>query len=124
MLTWTVREIIFYRTKKGDCPVETFLDSLNAKQAQKVVWVLTLIETTAMVPKQYLKKLTGTDDIWEVRIEFGSDTFRLLGFMDKGDLVILTNGFAKKSQKTPLTEIAIAEQRKNDHLSRGKNERP
>lgn len=120
MLTCIVREIIFYKTNKGECPVEIFLDTLNAKQAQKVVWVLALIETTAMVPKQYLKKLVGTDDIWEVRVEFGNDTFRLLGFMDKGDLVILTNGFAKKSQKTPSAEIEIAEQRKKDHLNRGK----
>lgn len=73
-----------------------------------------------MVPKQYFKKLDGTDDIWEVRTEFGSDTFRLLGFFDMGSLVILTNGFAKKTQKTPPNEIALAERRKSEYLSRTK----
>ena len=72
-----------------------------------------------MVPLQYFKKLEGTKDIWEVRVDVGNDTFRLLGFFDHGDLVILTNGFTKKSQKTPAAEIALAEQRKKDHLSRG-----
>lgn len=114
-----MREIIFYKTQGGDCPVEVFLDSLSAKQAQKVGWVLELIETIPIVPIQYFKKLVGTDDIWEVRVDFGHDTFRLLAFMDRGNLVILTNGFAKKSQKTPSAEITLAEQRKKDHLSRG-----
>ena len=114
-----MREIIFYKTRGGDCPVEEFLDSLSAKQAKKVTWVLQLVESFVMVPVQYFKKLEGTKDIWEVRVDVGNDTFRLLGFFDHGNLVILTNGFAKKSQKTPSSEIALAEQRRKDHLSRG-----
>ncbi|KXK03886.1 MAG: hypothetical protein UZ17_ACD001000983 [Acidobacteria bacterium OLB17] len=116
-----MREIIFYKTASGDRPVEDFLDSLSAKHAKKVTWVLQLVETLKMVPIQYFKKLDGTDGIWEVRIDFGSDSFRLLGFMDKGNLVVLTNGFVKKSQKTPPSEIELAEQRKIDHLNRGKS---
>ena len=96
-----------------------FLDSLTAKQAKKVTGVLGIVETLPVVPIQYFKKLVGTDDIWEIRVDLGSDIFRLLGFMDKGSLVILTNGFAKKSRKTPSAEIDIAEQRKKDYLSRG-----
>jgi phage-related protein len=113
-----VREIIFYKTEKDDCPIEKFLDSLNAKQAKKVTWVLQIVEEFALVPIQYFKKLEGTDEIWEVRIDSGSDTFRLLGFFDKGNLVILTNGFAKKTQKTPQSEISLAENRKKDWLER------
>ena len=60
----------------------------------------------------------GTDDLWEVRAEFGGDAYRLLGFWDAGRLIILTNGFAKKTQKTPTREIEIAEQRKRDYLNR------
>lgn len=112
-----MRAIIFYKTQNGGCPVEEFLDSLAAKQARKVTWVLNLVETLDMVPIQYFKKLEGTADIWEVRVDFGSDTFRLLGFMDRGNLVILTNGFAKKTQKTPTAEIKLAEQRKTDYLN-------
>jgi len=114
-----VREVIFYKTQNGDCPVEKFLDALSAKQAKKVTWVLQLVETLEIVPIQYFKKLTGTDDIWEVRVNFGSDDFRLLGFSDKGNLVILTNDFAKKTQKTPVLEIDLAEQRKKDYQNRG-----
>lgn len=110
--------IVFYRTSRGDCPVEEFLDSLSGKQAQKVLWVLRLVEELPLVPVQYFKKLVGTDDIWEVRIQLGNDIFRLLGFLEQGQLVILINGFAKKSQKTPPQEIEIAEQRKRDYLSR------
>ena len=100
--------------------MEEFLDELNAKQAQKVLWVLKVVQELPQVPKQYFKKLEGTDDLWEVRAEFGGDAFRLLGFWDAGRLVILTNGFAKKTQKTPEREIALAEQRKRDYQNRRK----
>jgi phage-related protein len=113
-------EIQFYRTAAGSCPVEEFLDELNAKQAQKVLWVLKAVQELPQVPKQYFKKLEGTEDLWEVRAEFGGDAFRLLGFWDAGRLVILTNGFAKKTQKTPEREIALAEQRKRDYQNRRK----
>ena len=113
-----MRTVNFYRTASGNCPVEEFLDSLSGKQAQKVIWVLRLIEELDKVPTQYLKKLINTDDIWEVRIQFGGNIFRLLGFFDGTTLLILTNGFAKKSQKTPRQEIDLATRRKNEYLSR------
>jgi phage-related protein len=113
-------EIQFYRTAAGASPVEEFLDTLNAKQAQKVLWVLKVVQELPRVPVQYLKKLEGTEDLWEVRAEFGGDAFRLLGFWDAGRLIILTNGFAKKTQKTPEREIALAAQRRRDHLIRRK----
>ena len=113
-----MREIHFYRTAGGECPVEKFLDGLEPKQAQKVAWVLQVVRDLPMVPRQYFKKLEGTDDLWEVRAEFGGDAFRLLGFWDAGRLVVLTNGFAKKTQKTPAREIELAEQRKRDYLNR------
>ena len=113
-------EVQYYRTAAGTCPVEEFLDSLNAKQVQKVLWVLRAVQELPRVPQQYFKKLEGRDDLWEVRAEFGGDAFRLLGFWDVGRLIILTNGFAKKTQKTPERELALAEQRKRDYLSRKK----
>lgn len=115
-----MRTVVFYRTVTGVSTVKEFLDSLSGKQAQKVAWVLQLIEELPTIPGQYFKKLVGTDDIWEVRIQFGSDIFRLLGFFNDGHLIILTNGFAKKTQKTPLSEIQLAERRKKDYLSRRK----
>lgn len=113
-----MKQVIFYKTQSGKSPIADFLDSLNAKQAQKVAWVLNLIENSKGVPKEYFKKLTGTSGIWEVRVQSGSNIFRLLGFIHKGRLVILTNGFQKKSQKTPKNEIQIAEQRKSDYILR------
>ena len=117
-----MRKVTFYRSENGTSPVEDFLDSLSGKQAQKVVWVLRLIEELPKVPSQYFKKLVDTDDLWEIRIQFGNNIFRLLGFFDGGQLVVLTNGFAKKTQKTPVREIEIAERRKQDYLSRKRNE--
>jgi len=90
-----MRNIIFFSTSPGKKPVEEFLNSLSAKGAQKVLWVLQLIAVSG----EYFKKLQNTDDIWEVRAKLGNNAFRLLGFPDEGLLVILTNGFAKKKLK-------------------------
>lgn len=113
-----MRAVDFYRTETNRCPVEDFLNSLTGKQAQKVAWVLQLVEELNPVPRQYFKKLVNTDDIWEVRIQFSNNIFRLLGFFDGNELIILTSGFAKKTQKTPRREITIAEQRKRDYFNR------
>jgi phage-related protein len=113
-----VREVRFYRTRSGDCPVEEFLDALSGKQAQKVVWVLRLVEELDSVPSQYFKKLVDTDGLWEVRVQHGGDTFRLLGFFDGPRLLVLTSGFVKKTEKTPRQEIAVAEMRRKDYLLR------
>ena len=115
-----MRTINFYHLPNGQSPIETFLDSLTGKQAQKVLWVLQLIEELESVPGQYFKKLVDSEGIWEVRIQFGNDIFRLLGFFDGGTLLVLTNGFAKKTQKTPPQEIVLAIRRKNDYLARRK----
>ncbi|MGC1392833.1 MAG: type II toxin-antitoxin system RelE/ParE family toxin [Coleofasciculaceae cyanobacterium] len=112
-----MKEVVFYRTDLERCPIQEFLDSLSGKQAQKVLWVLRLIEDFESVPSQYFKKLVNTDE-WEVRVQVGNNTLRLLGFFDGDSLVILTNGFAKKTQKTPLQEIELAQQRKRDYLNR------
>jgi phage-related protein len=113
-----MREIFFYRSAAGACPVEDFVEGLGPKQAKKIAWVLKLVKELSIVPLQYLKKLEGAGDIWEIRADFGGDAFRFLGFWDSGRLIILTNAFAKKTQRTPPREIALAEQRKRDYLNR------
>lgn len=80
--------------------------------------MLRLVEELPLVPVQYFKKLVETDDLGEVRIQLGTDIFRLLGFLEQGQLAILTNDFAKKSQKTHPQEIEITEHRKREYLSR------
>lgn len=119
-----MREVRFYRNQSGDCPIEEFLDALTGKQAQKVVWVLRLVEQLDPVPAQYLKKLVDTDGLWEVRAQHGGDTFRLIGFFDRSQFWVVS-GFAKKTEKTPQQEIDLAEARRQDYLRRRKgNERP
>lgn len=113
-----MRKVNFYSTGEGHVPVKEFLDALLPKQAKKILWVLKAVEDLPRVPAQYLKRLTGTDEIWEIRAEFGGDVFRLLGFWDAGSLIILTNAFAKKTQKIPAQEIALAEARRRDYLHR------
>lgn len=113
-----MRNIIFYETASGQKPIEDFLDRLSAKQAQKVTWVLQLIEELERVPSNYFKKMVNTDDLWEVRVSEGSSIFRLIGFFDGSNLVVLSHAFQKKTQKTPKRAIKIAEDRKKDYFRR------
>jgi len=113
-----MREVNFYTTSSGRSPVSEFLESLPGKQVQKITWILEIIEEYYIVPKQYFKKLENTDDIWEARATSSPNIFRILGFFDGADRVILTNGFVKKTQKTPLKEIRLAEKRKKDYFER------
>jgi phage-related protein len=115
-----MRQIIFFRTQAGKCPIEDFLDTLSDKQARKVAWVLRAIRDLNPVPPQYFKKLTNTDDIWEVRVTSGNNIFRFLGFYDRENFIVLTNGFQKKTQETPKGEIKLAEERKKEYLRRRK----
>ena len=115
------REINFYQLESGKSPVEEFLDSLNDKQLQNVYFVLRLHQTQEVIPKEYFKKLIGTEDIWEVRVQFGNHIFRLLGFFEEKNRIILNHGFTKKTRKTPKSEIKQAEARKSEYKRRRKN---
>ena len=110
-----MREVIFYKTFSGKCPVEDFLDSLPSKVVQKIVWVLKLLEDLDVVPSHYFCKMIGTDGIWECRIKFESNIYRILAFQD-GKAIVLTHGFVKKTQKTPEQEIQRAEKHKKDYF--------
>jgi phage-related protein len=111
------KTVTFYRTADGKCPVQEFLDSLSGRVAQKIVWVLRLLEDMDIVPASYFKKLAGTEDIWECRIQFGSNAYRIFCFF-LNNSVVLTHGFVKKSQKTPAREIERAEAYRRDFLRR------
>lgn len=110
--------IEYYKTEGGNSPVEEWLLSLQTKQFEKCLWVLRLIEELDRVPLEYFKKMESTDDLWEVRVQFGNNIFRILSFFDGPRLVMLANGFTKKTQKTPRREIDLAEQRKKDYFRR------
>ena len=111
-----MKKILFYKLPSGKSPVEIFLDSLSSKEAQKVTWVLMLIEEQEQVSTKYYKQLSNTDGIVEIRVQIGKNHFRLLGFEHNDSLVILTNGFKKKDQKVPKPEIELAQQRRKEYL--------
>ena len=111
------RTILFYKTVDGKCPVQEFLNSLPGKVAQKIVWVLRLLEDLEIVPSSYFKKLVGTEEIWECRIQFGSNAYRIFCFFIDNS-VVLTHGFIKKSQRTPTHEIEKAEAYRRDFFKR------
>ncbi|MBF0327712.1 MAG: type II toxin-antitoxin system RelE/ParE family toxin [Nitrospirae bacterium] len=112
------KTIIFYRTADDKCPVQEFLDSLSGKVAQKATWVLSLIEELDIVPASYFKKLVSAENIWECRMQFGSNAYRIFCFFDGSSVVVLTHGMIKKTQKTPQREIEKAEAYKKDYLHR------
>lgn len=114
------RTVIFYKTIDGKCPVQEFLDSLSGKVAQKVLWTLSLLEDLEIIPSIYFKKLTATEEIWECRIQYSSNIYRIFCFLDSHAVVVLTHGLVKKSQKTPQREIDKAESYRKDFLSRRK----
>ena len=115
-----MKKVIFYKNIRGDSPVEEFLDTLTDKHAKKVAWVLRIVRDMDIIPKEYFKKLISTE-LWEVRVQIGSNAIRILGFLEGNNFIVLTNGFYKKTQKTPKKEIEIAEKRMKEYLIRSKS---
>ncbi len=81
------------------------------------MWTLDLIEDLEHVPETYLKHIEDTDGLYEIRVQLGSDIFRIFCFFDKGQLIVLANGFQKKTQKTPREEINLALKIKQEYES-------
>ena len=94
------RTIIFYKDY-----FEEFFVKQREKVKAKIIWTLELIEELERVPETYLKHLENTDGLYEIRVQQGSNIFRIFCFFDEGKLIVLGNGFQKKTQKTPISEI-------------------
>lgn len=110
-------EIIFYERPDGSEPVKEFLDSLDVKMRAKMLRTVMLLAVNGtQLREPYSKPLD--DGIFELRAKVGSDFSRVLYFFVIGKKVILTNGFIKKTQKTPSAEIEKAEQYRKEYLSR------
>ena len=93
-----------------------FFETLRPEVKKKFNWTLQLISTIKHVPEKYFKHLTDTTGLYEIRVEVGSDIFRVFSFFDEGHLIVLVNGFQKKSQKTLEKEIEIAEKLKKQYF--------
>jgi len=87
------------------------------KVQEKIEYVFKILRTVQNVPKKFLDHMTGTDGLYEIRIEFESNIYRIFCCFDKGNLVVLFNGFQKKSQKTPKNEIDLALKLKDEYFN-------
>jgi phage-related protein len=106
-----IRNIFYYRNYYLD-----FFNTLDYEVKQKFNWTLKLISQVDRVPKKYFKHIEDSTGLFEIRVEFESNIYRVFSFFDKGQLVILINGFQKKSQKTPKSEIEKAEKLKKQYF--------
>lgn len=95
-----IRSVIAYKHYFID-----FLKSLPEKMQNKIIKTIQYVETLQMVPEKYLKHITGTMGLYEIRAKFSSDIVRVFCFFDGEKLVVLLSGFQKKTQKTPKGEI-------------------
>jgi phage-related protein len=98
-----IREVISYKNY-----FEDFLKEQPQKVQDKIFKIIEAIETLERVPTNYLKSMEGTKGLYEARIQLGTNIWRVFCFFDKGKLVILLNGFTKKTQKTPREAITKA----------------
>ncbi len=94
------REVVAYKSY-----FEDFLLKQPKKVQDKIFKIIEAIETLERIPSNYLKSLEGTNGLYEARIQLASNIWRVFCFFDDGKLVILLNGFQKKTQKTPKNEI-------------------
>jgi phage-related protein len=106
------RTIIFYKNY-----FEAFFIKQRQKVKDKIVWTFELIEDLPQIPETYLKYLEGTDGLYEIRVQQGSDIFRIFCFFDKGKLIVIISGFQKKTQKTPKQEIEKALKIKEEYYA-------
>lgn len=110
-------EVIFYEKSNGICPVEEFLESLDIKMRAKLVGLLELLEEVGtQLREPYSKPID--DGIFEIRCKVGTNITRVLYFFYYEGKIVLTNGFTKKSQKTPPAEIGLAKTRRADFIKR------
>ena len=105
------RQIIFYKQY-----FQKFYIEVDDKVKDKIDYIFRLIKTVEKVPEKFLKHLEGTDGLYEIRIEVGSNIYRVFCCFDRGQIVVLFNAFQKKSQKTPPQEIALAEKLKTEYF--------
>lgn len=106
------RKIIFHEHYFHD-----FYLDVNDSVKEAIGYVFRVIKTVDKVSEKFLKHIEGSDGLYEIRIEVGSNIYRIFCCFDKGNLVVLFNGFQKKTQKTPKSEIDLAEKLKSEYFT-------
>ena len=109
--------VIAYEKENGESPVEDFINGLDVKMRAKVYGLLSILQDKGNTLREpYSKHLD--DEIFELRCKVGSNITRVLYFFYYEGIIVLTNGFVKKTQKTPPGEIALAKERRADYIER------
>jgi phage-related protein len=106
------RKIIFYKDY-----FEKFFIKQRHKVRDKILWTLELIEDIEKIPETYFKHIENTAGLYEIRVQSGNDIFRIFCFFDKEQLVVILNGYQKKSFKTNKKEIDRALKYKKEYES-------
>ena len=107
-----VRELVFYRHHFHE-----FFDKQSEKAKEKIDYVLFLLTHIDKVSEKFLKHIEGQKRLFEIRVEHSNNIFRIFCFFDKGKIVVLLNGYQKKTQKTSLKEIEMANKLMNEYFS-------
>jgi phage-related protein len=107
-----IRELVFYKNYFWD-----FYEQQPEQVQEKIDYVLDLVANMPRVPEKFLKHLEGTDGLYEIRVKISSNIFRIFCFFDEGKLIVLLNGFHKKTDKTPKNELEKAEYLKQDYFN-------
>ncbi len=97
------RQLIYFKNYYWD-----FFNQQTDKIKDKIDYVLYLVMMAERIPKKFFEQLTGYDGLFEIKIEFESNIFRIFCCFDEGNIVVLFNGFQKKTQKTPKKELEKA----------------
>ena len=114
-------ELIFYGKADGTEPEKDFVLNLDIKMRAKMLRAMTLLEANGNALREPDSKPLG-DGIFELRAEVGTDISRVLYFFMVGQKIVLTNGFIKKTQKTPRKEIDTAKKYRDEYLSRDRSD--
>ena len=109
MISEFIREVYYYKDHYFK-----FFNKLSKSAQEKCNWTIQLIATTRFVPAKYIRYIVNSDGIYEIRVENGSDIYRIFCFFDKGNIIILLNGYQKKEQKTKPNEILLANKLKHE----------
>ena len=113
---------IIYYDKNGKCPVLDFLLSLPKKDQAKILREIDLLEEFGLsLGMPHIKKMTGSDNLWELRVKQSSNNYRVFYFTLAEKKIVLLHGIKKKTQKTPKKELSIALTRKSDFIERGED---
>lgn len=110
-------KVIFYEKENGDCPIEEFMNSLDIKMRAKMIGLLELLEEKGIQLREPYSKIIE-DGIFEIRCKVGNNISRVLYFFYFEGKIVLTNGFTKKTQKTPIEEIKLAKKYRADFKER------